>query len=305
MDEHLKQAIVEATESSDIVNVEKLEAELNKIAKRDSIVQRVADVQKISGPTGRLNGIIRDPVTDSLIVTTELVDVTSRKIKTEFTQEAMKDLESLYGEDMYNVLAHYLNDELSYELDKDFLSMINDAAKVEKEVVFSGAIYDTQMGEARAKLFVKLAKVRANLAKSSKKPMNNFAVVSTGTAALLLGSELVAIAVDEGVSRVSYLGTFAGIDIYLDSVYDSALHNNKDYCTIGVKGNGRSSGSVILAPYNKSFLTATDSASGELRYFLLDRTAMITNPSDIKGTGNSVFLTRFEVDVSTLDIFTV
>ena len=96
MDENLKQAIVEATESQDIVNVEKLEGALNKIAKRDSIVARVADNQKISGPTGRLNGILRDPITDTLKVTTELVDAVSRKIKTEFSQEAMQDLFTLY-----------------------------------------------------------------------------------------------------------------------------------------------------------------------------------------------------------------
>lgn len=305
MDEYLKQAIVEATEQSDIINVEKLVGELDKIAKRDSIVGRVADVQKIAGPTGRVNGIIRDPITDALTVTTELVDAKSRKIKTEFTQEAMKDLEALYGEDMYQVLAYYLNDELSYELDKDFLEMINTAASVDKEAVFSGAEFDSQPSEARAKMFIKLAKVRATLAKTSRKAMNNFAVVSAGTAALLLGSEMAALALDGEASRVSYLGTFAGIDIYLDVIYDAAEHGGKDYCTVGIIGNGRSSGSVILAPYNKTFLTAMDSTSGEMRYFLLDRTAMVTNPSDVKGAGKSVFLRRFLVDVSSMDVFSI
>lgn len=403
----MSENINEGTETTDIVDIELLVGALGRIVMKDSIAMQVSDVQRMKGPTARINGITRDPVTDKMTVTSKLVEAVSRKISTEFTQETLQDMKALYDEDFYEVLAYYLSDELAYLIDADFFELINSKATLKPGLTFDGATFDANIYDVVTQVFAKINKERVSLTSKAKRPLKNFAIVTSNIASLLMNNSILAQDVDKGESGVSLMGSFAGMDIYLDNThvyqdlitsqaqqdtvtiggtilqgetftvtingtdytgiapatptnittaaavatalsgapvsvldngdgtltltstvsgtpYTIATSTNSvsgtissveltanitgqaevvDYVTIGIKGNGYSKGSTIVAPYNKTFLTSTDESSGELRYHLLDRTAVLMNPSDTEGTNASKFLVKFEVDLNDLAIY--
>lgn len=297
-EEELKR-IDEATTVDDIVNTEVLVGAIDRIIQKDSIAYQVSDIRKLTGPTGKVNGYRRDKLNDKMIVSSALVEAFSRTIKSEFTLETLKDNAKLYGENFHDVLAYYFVDELAYEVDADFIDMCKTAAFVAPSLSFTGATYDANILDVVTQVFAKINKERVNLATRSKRPLKTWAVVSPNIASLLMNNSILAQDVAKGETGVSLLGTFAGMDIYLDNTHSDTV----DYVLLGVKGNGYSKGATIVAPFEHTFFTSDKAASGERCYFMLDRVAMLQNPSDTMGVGMSSMMTRFSIDLSDLALY--
>jgi hypothetical protein len=287
------------TTEADMVSVEKLLGSLQRIGQKDSLALMIADTQKLSGPNGKLAGVTRDAVTDKMTVNTKLIEAETIKIPTEFTLETMQDMLSLYGEDIYDVLAYYLSDELAYQLDTKFFTLVNDIAKVATPLAFAGANFDNNIYDVVVQVFAKINKERSALAAASKRPLKTWAIVTPNIASLLMNNSILAQDVDKGDSGVSRLGTFAGMDLYVDVAHVGVV----DSIIIGAKGNGYSKSAVIYSPYTEEFFLSDDESSGNLLYHLMHRSKISQNPSDTIGTGNSKLVTKIAVDLSDLSLF--
>ncbi len=300
-EEELKR-IDEATTIDDLVNTEMLIGSIERIVVKDSIAYQVSDIRRMAGPTGRVNGYLRDKVDDKMIVRTALVEAVSRTIKSEFTLEVLKDNARLYGEDFHEVLAYYFVDELAYIIDAEFIDMCKLASLKTAPLSFSGAIYNDKIRDVLVQVFAKINKERVALSTRSKRPLKTWAIVSPNVASLLMNNSILAQDVDRGPTGVSLLGTFAGMDIYLDNTHDYSI-TAEDFVLLGVKGNGYAKGATTISPYARTFFTSQNQSSGERTYFMLDRVAMVQNPSDTLGDDSSSMLVSFNIDLSDLAIY--
>lgn len=290
--------IDEATTIDDLVNTEILVTSMERIVQKDSIAYQVSDIRKMAGPTGRVNGYLRDKTSDKMIVKTALVEAVSRTIKSEFTLEVLKDNAKLYGEDFHEVLAYYFIDELAYTVDADFIDMCKLASKKSSPLVFDIS-FNSNIRDVVAQVFAKINKERVELATRSKRPLKTWAIVSPNIASLLMNNSILAQGMGNEESSISLMGSFAGMDIYLDNSHSDIT----DYVLLGVKGNGFAKGATTVSPYERTFFTSQDQVSGERNYFMLDRIAMIQNPSDTLGDDQSSMLVSFEIDLSALALY--
>ena len=295
---------------SNIVNQAHLMGAIDKILVKKSIARRVSDIQPLNAPVGIVTGAEWDKTTGKLTLAKADVEATTKKIRTEFTQEALQDLQAIYGESFYDILAHYLVDELAYKIDADFITMVRDRANPIADISFPGVTYDENLLSLGRAIAIKVSKGLADLPISDNRAPVGWAIVSSDVASALgLTTN-----VNENVEMVdgeneadrspSYLGRLNGVDYYIDYTNPNDGTNS---VVFGIKGNGISKGSTIYCPYRKDWMEAIDSETGQNAYFLMQRSAMVINPLDEKfynaGVGESAFLGKFNVDLSTMAIF--
>jgi len=277
---------------------------IDKILIKRSIAKRVSDVQVLKGPVGIISGAEWDKTTSKLTIAKSDVEAATTKIRTEFTKESLQDLQGIYNESFYDVLAHYLVDELTYKIDEKFLTMVKDRATTKDTLVFAGADFNTSLWAVGQSIAITVNKGLCDLPISDNRSAQGWAVVSSNVASLLAGT--LNDANNDGLDdeSPSYLGRIAGVDYFIDYTHPN---NGLDSVVFGIKGNGFSKGSTIYSPYNQTWIETVDSDTGEGVFFLMDRTAMAINPLDIKyyngGSGVSGFLGKFDVDLSSLQVF--
>jgi len=291
------------TEENFMVNQPLLMGAIDKIVVKKSIARRVSDVQNMVGPSGIITGAQWSAAEKKLKIAKQNVEAISRKIRTEFTFESLRDLHSIHQEKFYDVLAHYLVDEMIYKIDKDFIDMIKDRATQNSSISFTGAEYDTSLWSVGQAIAVKVSKGLNNLPISDNRSPLGWAIVSSDIAALLNGTinDVNAAGLDDESS--SYLGRIGGVEYYIDFTHDNAPTNSVIF---GLKGNGISKGSTIVAPYRKDWIEAVDPETGEGIFFLLERSSMVINPLDNEyyddGNGESAFIGKINVDISDLTV---
>lgn len=295
---------------ANIVDQAKLMGAIDRILIKKSIARRVSDIQPLKGPVGIITGAEWDKTTGKLTIAKTDVEAKTKKIRTEFTQEALQDLKGIYNESFYELLAHYLVDEMSYHIDSEFITMVRARANPVADIAFPGATYDENLLSLGRAIAIKVSKGLADLPISDNRAPVGWAIVSSDVASALgLTTN-----VNENVEMVdgandtdnspSYLGRLNGVDYYIDYTNPNDGTNS---VVFGVKGNGISKGSTIYCPYRKDWMEAVDPETGENVYFLMNRSAMVVNPLDEKfynaGAGTSAFLGKFNVDLSTMAIF--
>lgn len=295
-------------ENNAVVNQALLLGAIDRILIKSSIARRVSDVQPLKGPVGIISGAQWDKTEGKLTIAKEDVEAATEKIRTEFTKEALQDLQGIYKESFYNMLAHYLVDELTYKIDEKFLTMVKDRATPKNTLTFSGAVFDAALSEVGYAIAIAVNKGLCDLPISDNRSAKGWAVVSSNVASLLtghLGGTLNDVS-DEDLEdeSPSYLGRIANVDYFIDYTHPNNGLNSVVY---GIKGNGFSKGSTIYSPYTQQWVDTIDPENGEQIFFLLDRTAMAINPLDKKyyngGAGVSGFLGKFNCDLSDLQIF--
>ena len=296
------------TNSGDIVNQAKLMGAVDRILIKKSIAMRCSDFQPMRGPLGIVSGAEYNRTTNKLKIVKKEVIPESETIRTEFTQEALEDLFALYGEDIHEMLAYYLVDELMYRIDSKFITMIKNRAKSNSPLVFNGPEYDSNLLSVGQAIAINITKGLLELPVSDSRSSKNFAIVSPNVAAVLHMTTQLADNTPSSENKnddsPSYMGCLAGTDYYIDNT-----HNNSsiDAVLYGIKGNGFSKGSTIFSPYTRTWITSNDPDNGEKIFFMIDRTGMTVNPLDdsffLNGTGTSAFLGKFDVDLSDLELF--
>jgi hypothetical protein len=287
--------------ADNIVNQEQLLGVIDRITKKRSIAARIADKQPMSGPLGVVLGMQRDKDNDKLIIKRKEVTPTTEIIKTEFTQEAIQDMFTIYGEGIYEVLAYYLVDELAYKIDERFITMLRNQAVKVGEFTYTHADFKDSLYAVGQSMGMAIIKALADLPISDNRPAEGFAICSPDVAAVLALSTTLGdpnqTAREEDDSP-SYLGTLAGVDFYVDYTHDGGVTYN---IIIGTKGNGISKGTAILAPYTQEWVETTDADSGEKQFHFFDRTGMTINPLDdiyIDADSKSGFVAYLDIDLT-------
>lgn len=294
-------------EENFIVNQPKLLGAIDKILVKRSIAKRVSDIQPLKGPVGIVSGAQWDRTESKLSIAKANIEAVSRKIRTEFTIEALQDLESIYKEDFYEVLAYYIVDEMAYQIDEAFINMVKNRASTTANLVFDGG-FDEDLWAIGQSIAITVTKGLSDLPISDNRSPGGWAIVSSNIGSILDLTTNVSLDV-KGSGELnfddspSYIGKLGGVDYYIDYTHPN---DGVDSVVFGIKGNGFSKGSTIISPYRQDWLDAVDPSSGEQVYFLLERSGMAINPLDDKyydnGNGTSAFLGKFNVDLSGLAI---
>lgn len=291
-------------EDNAMVNQALLLGAIDKILIKNSIARRVSDIQPMQGPVGIVSGAQWDKIEGKLTIAKTDVTAFTEKIRTEFTIEALQDLQGIYKESFYDMLAHYILDELAYKIDEKFITMIKTRASTKDTLVFSGATFDNSLRSVGQSIVVAVNKGLSDLPISDNRSPQGWAIVSSNVASLLAGT--LGDSSKEGLDdeSPSYLGRIAGVDYFVDYTHPN---DGLDSVVFGIKGNGYSKGSTIFSPYIKQWVEAIDPGTGEQIFFLLDRTAMVVNPLDEEyyngGVGVSGFLGKFDANLSDLQVF--
>ena len=292
---------IDVLNENTLINQPILLGEVDKIMVKESIARRVSEVQPLRGPVGIIQGSRYDKVNDKLIIETQQIDAVTKQSRSEFSLETIQDMKSLYGKDFYKVMARYLADDIIYQIDTDFISMVKANSSLFSSLVFDVS-YDTLISSVGTSISIAVNKGLSDMAFSDHRSSGAWAIVSSDIASLLAGSLSKDSSLDD--NSPSYLGNIAGVEYYIDFT-----HNNSsvDNVIFGIKGNGISKGSTIFAPYNSLWYETVDSSSGENVGFLMIRQGQGVNPLDKEffqaGLGTSAFLGRLNVDVSALKIF--
>ena len=290
--------------AENIISQEKLLGAIDRILVKKSIAARVSDMQPSTGPLGIVLGVQRDKVQDKLIVKRKEIVPETEKIRTEFTLEAMEDMFALYGEDIYEVLAYYLVDELSYIIDEKFIGMLSDRASVVKTLSFPAVDFSKSLKVVGQTIGIAIVKGLSDLPISDNRHPEGFAILSSDIAAIMALTTTLGDPNQqprEEDNSPSYLGTLAGVDYYVDYTNPN---NGINSVIFGIKGNGISKGTSILSPYTREWVDVVDSSTGEKAYFLYDRTGMTINPLDDiyfeDGVTPSGFVGKINIDISEL-----
>jgi len=291
-------------ENNFMIDQPKLLGAIDKILIKSSIALRVSDVQPLKGPMGIISGAQWDKETGNLSIAKKDVTAITHKIRTEFTKEALQDLQGIYGESFYDVLAHYLIDELTYKIDEQFLTIVKNRAVDKGSYSFKGSDFDTSLWAVGQSIAISVNKGLCDLPISDNRSPKGWAVVSSNVASLLEGtlSDTAGEKLDDNSS--SYLGRIGGVDYYINYTHPN---DGTDNVIFGIKGNGYSKGSTIYSHYNTQWIETLSPETGEPIFFLLDRTAMEINPLDDKyydnGNGDSGFIGKISFDLSDLKVF--
>jgi len=280
-----------------IINQKQLLGNIDRILIKKSIAFRVSDIQALSGPVGVISGASWK--NGKLSVKTTDIIAETRKIETQFSHESLQDLFGIYGEDIYNLIGHYVIDELMYRIDKDFIDFIKSKASNKGSFQFPGATYNARLEEVAMSIVIKVNKGLNDLAISDNRSPNAWAIVSSNVASLL--SSAIGTFLPEDSSNTddspSFIGKIAGVDYYTDYTH---INNNTDNIIFGIKGNGYSKGSTIISPYTRTWIDTMTNENGENVFFLVDRLGIGINPLDDGVI--SEFLGKFSIDLSDLNI---
>ena len=205
-------------EANDMVNQPLLLGAIDKILIKKSIAKRVSDIQQLTGPVGIITGAQWDKDTGKLSLAKSDVEAITKKIRTEFTVEALKDLQSIYGDSFYDILAHYLVDEMAYQIDESFITMIKARAGSKTDLAFDGT-YDKDLFAVGQSLVINIFKGLADLPISDNRSSNGWAIVSSNAASVIGLTTSIGAEDGEEDNSPSYMGRINGVDFYIDYTY--------------------------------------------------------------------------------------
>jgi hypothetical protein len=289
--------------ADNIINQEQLLGAVDRILQKRSIAARVSEYQPMTGPLGIVLGTQRDKTTDKLIVRRKEIQPVMETVKTEFTEEALQDMLSLYGENIYEVLGYYLVDDLMYTIDSKFMSMLKTRAGLFGSMSFNHADYKGSLYAVGQSIGMAVVKGLTDLPISDNRHPEGFAIVSPDVGAVLALSTTLGDPNQtprEDDNSASYMGTLAGVDYYIDYTHAG---NATDNVVFGIKGNGISRGTAVFSPYKREWVAAVNPESGEKVFHLFDRTGMTINPIDdiyIDNAESSAFCGKLNVDLGNM-----
>ena len=294
----MENIINEGIISSDIADYERLIGEVNRFMKRDSLVAQVSDIQPMKGPVAKVTGANYNVAQGKLTIDTRTLEAESRTITTSFTQEAFKDLFSIYGEDAYEIVGHYLANEISRLIDNDFITYLKGNAIIEAPLTFNPADFK-DWAAVTNNILIKMNREKFHVKIKTQRPFHMWSIVSINLANALFSNSLIGGTKLETNGGLVHLGKIVCCDYYLDADYIPE-GDNLDYCIVGVKGDGISGASTVWAPYQNLMNTWTHPDSGERYLQLINRGQFTMNPLDtsIDGTNSSDYMHMFEVDLS-------
>ena len=281
---------------------------LIKIMKKKSLAYRISDETIATSPYSVAFGMRRDSENDKFIVEKSDLPLKLYNIKTSFTKEVIQDLEHIFKDEnaVRDILVKYVENDLIYEIDKDFLTLLKNRAAQKDKLTIHGDDIKQRTETAALMILIRIHKILNDFKFSDNRSEIGFAVVNSDVGALIAAALSNRTSDNENDDSPSYIGRLGGIDFYIDFTNDNS---GTDAVICGMKGNGITEGSVQLQRYPEmQSLKAIDAASGEptVNYFF--RVGMAINPIDnyfVNNGEESQFVGKFDVDVSDLEPFKV
>jgi len=288
-----------------VPNTETLLGVVNDILVKESIAYRVGDIQPlINGSIGVVFGSQRDHILDKLEVFRETAIPEVTTIRSALTQEVYETLCDLYKEDAYEHIARYMVDDLIYKIDERFITMLRDRAKQLTPLSFPVQDYKNRLSSISEVIMLSVNKSLSDFALSDNRSPRGFAIVSSDIASILSVTTTMGENDYENSSSdssPSFIGTFAGCDYYVDYTHDNTVGDN---IILGTKSSNKTKGSAIISPFKSNWDETNDAETGDVVYFLHDRTGMTINPVDNKywnnGVGESQYIGKISVDLDNI-----
>jgi hypothetical protein len=259
----------------------------------------------VSTAAGEVLGAVGGTDIASMKMTLERVQIEAqtRKLKAEYTLELAQDLKAVHGLDAEAELINILEYEISAQLDRELIDLINAKATVVQGWSYganfnqgaTGAINGQADGrweqEKFRTLYTKILREAHQIALQTRRGSANFLVVSSNVAAALESlSGFMYSAVPGSVKPtlgVAKIGTLDGrFTVYLDTFATT------DYCTLGYKGTSAFDTGIIYCPYIPLMLQkVTDPNTFQPKIAFMTRDAITGNL-----WGVEKYYRRFSVD---------
>lgn len=191
-------------------------------------------------------------------IETDYVSAKERKLKTEFTQEAIQDLKALHNIDAEAEITSVISSMLIAEIDREILNdLLNGAAITLTHDYLNGAGNSTNFLDKNQALAAKVVDAAALIHAYGKLGSGNWCVCHPQVAAKLesvRGYEAANSGKYEEFSLgINFVGTLQGrsIKVYSDPYFP------KNKILVGYKGNSFLSTSYVYAPYQPLYTTPT------------------------------------------------
>lgn len=234
------------------------------------------------------------------------VEVTTRKLKSTITQEAIQDLKAQYGEDAEEVLADIMSTEIALEMDKEIIDYMRSIATLKSDLVLT----NTNSADLSYAFRGIATKVNTELVGLSQKHGKNI------TGFIVCSNKVVSGLISAGVMT---FGESGNLDVQILTDNNSVVGVMQQYVTViqdkfaaedyvlvgwkqtgdGVNGKDGNAG-LIFSPYSMSVNTMVDPETGKVSKLVLNRYGVTRNAYDEGDEDSSDFFSLFNVDFSSL-----
>ena len=233
------------------------------------------------------------------------IEAQTRKLKAEYTVELAQDLKNVHGLDAEAELINILEYEISAELDRELVDLINAKATITPNWVYGG--YGVQTGggvatntadgrwegEKIRTLYTRILRESNQVALQTRRGQANFIICSSNVAAALESLSGFMYSAVPGTVKptlgVAKIGTLDGrFAVYLDTFAYT------DYITLGYKGSSAFDTGIIYCPYVPLMLQkVTDPETFQPKLAFMTRDAICANLF-----GAEKYYRKFKVDFS-------
>ena len=188
----------------------------------------------------------------SIQILKQTVEAKTRKLSARWTFEAAQDAQAQQGIDIEAEIMAALAQEITAEIDQEFLASLRTLAGTAAETFNQAAVSGTAtfVGDEHAALSVLINKVANNIAARTRRGAGNFAVVSPFALTILQSATTSAFArttegTFEAPTNTKMVGTLNGaMKVYVD-----AYAGDSTDVLVGYKGSSESDAAAFYCPY--------------------------------------------------------
>jgi hypothetical protein len=262
--------VFEATIGTDIATTD-ANLNINEIYQQtriDSLARQVCAISPISGPTGGLFVIKRNPGGDFFLTRNEVEVIQTTPIKTGITQETIQNIQSMYGMEANNIIGRLLRGSANMDENAKFLNFLDlKSFLLSPLTVSSTANVETIAFEILGKITPEVLL------------MNTDGFISFESWVILpykFAAAFAALNQYIGSNELDENELFAAkIGLTKFFINPNAL-SNKVY--FGLYSEDPSKASVVFSPYTDDVIIAQDYDTGNTVYNIFNRYAITENP---------------------------
>lgn len=273
----------------DLVTNPELSRNIQRATLMDSIAGQICDIRQMNFPQLTASYHYRDKNSDKVIVNNRIIQPNNYITKSEYTIEALEDIQSMYGEDLKDIIEYYIKNDQVKQIDRDLIAFCKDKAKITEPIVI------TEFEKINYNVSTRIAQERISMVLSSETNLKQFAIVSPKIAGHLLSRISNQQIVDN--LGLAYVTSFGSLDVYMDHYHNP---EDLDYVILGFKGGKILGGSLVLGTYLTANYFSQDPNSTLQKLFHSNRIGFDLTPMDTAtGISNySNYLSMFTVDLS-------
>lgn len=231
-------------------------------------------------------------------IRTSIIESKSKKIRTKFTQEKLQDLQALYKEKAYDLVAEFIGDEIRQEIDREIIQYLkNISTPMPRDVDLSISLARTggDLGGITYDLYASIFLAIEEIVRATKRNRTMFILADSATVAILMLNPLHSEAKPED-SNPYYVGQVGAYPVYCDP------YSTEHYVMVGYRyfSDNTTDSGLIFSPYSNIVVETPGTDAPFTQNFLtMNRYAYTRHPQD-SGTGlyDSDFFRYFAVNIS-------